>query len=276
MSETLISIEPQPYSASSVYYALNKAPEAAHQSLLGLYALQRKWREAAHYTDHHQAVTTLNWWHHELEATPQKAIEHPALRALYTADWSAKHSETLQMLLHGYMHWHHLNRVEDLAQLQPTIDAIGEEFARLWLMLVNAHVPDELSQSAGRALWWTDHIRHLGHNLNNQRIWIPMQWLKETQTPAHILLSTSSHQNRAQQLKPLLDKLIAHAQAEWTNYQTQYQALSKTQQTSIRSWHTLMNLRADLLTVIAQDPAELFAGLVSIAPLRKWWRVVRS
>ena len=103
-----------------------------------------------------------------------------------------------------------------------------------------------------------------------------MQWLKETDTPAHILLSTSPSQNRAQQLKPLLEKLIAHTQSELANYQTQYRALSKTQQTSIRSWHTLMNLRADLLAVIVQDPAELFEGLVSIAPLRKWWRAVRS
>jgi len=38
MFETLLTIEPQPYSASSVYYALNKAPESAYQSLLGLYA----------------------------------------------------------------------------------------------------------------------------------------------------------------------------------------------------------------------------------------------
>ena len=276
MSETLLTIEPQPYSASSVYYALNKAPESAHQPLLGLYALHRKWREAANYADNHQAVTTLNWWHHELEAEPAKAIEHPALRALYAADWSDKHAEALQMLLHGHMHWHHLNRVEDLAQLQPTIDAIGGEFARLWFMLIHASVPDELIQSVGRALWWIDQIRHIGHNLSHQRIWIPMQWLKETDTPAHILLSTSLSQNRAQPLKPLLEKLIAHAQSELANYQTQYRALSKAQQKSIRSWHTLMNLRADLLTLIAQDPTELFEGLVSIAPLRKWWRAVRS
>lgn len=277
MSEPLLTIEPQPYSASSVYYALNKAPESAYQPLLGLYALHHKWREAANYADNHQAVTTLNWWHHELEKAPEKAIEHPALRALYTADWSNQHAEALQMLLHGHMHWHHLNRVEDLAQLQPTIDAIGGELARLWFMLIHAQVPDELSQSAGRALWWIDHIRHIGHNLSNQRIWIPMQWLKETNTPAHIVLShQSSPQNRAQQLQPLLERLIDHAQTELASYQTHYHALSKAQQTSMRSWHTLMNLRADLLTVIAQDPAELFEGLVSIAPLRKWWRAVRS
>ncbi len=92
MSETLLTIEPQPYSASSVYYALNKAPESAYQSLLGLYALHRKWREAANYADNHQAVTTLNWWHHELEAEPAKAIEHPALRALYAALREAGHT----------------------------------------------------------------------------------------------------------------------------------------------------------------------------------------
>ncbi len=44
----------------------------------------------------------------------------------------------------------------------------------------------------------------------------------------------------------------------------------------VRSWHVLMQLRMDLLRVIQAEPEELFKGLVSIAPLRKWWRVVRT
>lgn len=283
MSESNQAIEPQPHSASSVYYALNKAPEFAHLPLLGLYALHRKWREAANYADEHQAVTTLNWWHHELEASAQTATEHsspsahPALRALHTAHWSNNDGEALQTLLHGHMHWHHLNRVDTLAQLQPTIDAIGGGLAQIWINSLQATVPQEFTQAAGRALWWIDQIRHIGQNLSNQRLWIPMQWLKEAQTPAHIVLSSQlSNQDRAQQIKPLLDRLIQQAHDELNEYRAQYQALSATQKKSVRSWHTLMCLRADLLTLIAQEPSELFDGLVSIAPLRKWWRVIRS
>lgn len=84
MTASQLAIEPQPHSASSVYYAINSALDPIREQLLSLYALHRKWREAANYADNHQAVTTLNWWHHELERSQNQASEHPALRALQT------------------------------------------------------------------------------------------------------------------------------------------------------------------------------------------------
>ena len=279
MTASQLAIEPQPHSASSVYYAINSALDPIREQLLSLYALHRKWREAANYADNHQAVTTLNWWHHELERSQNQASEHPALRALQTSSVSlpTETAETLQTLLHGHMHWHHLNRIDTEAQLQPTLDAIGGSFARLWFELCGVSSKDELTQSAGRALLWTDLLRHLGHNLSNQRIWIPMQWLKDSQTPAHILLKTDMPAtDRTKQLQPLIERISIQAHNELNQYQTHYQNLSKAQQKALRSWHILMQLRMDLLNTIMQEPSELFEGLVSIAPLRKWWRVVRT
>ncbi len=273
------AIEPQPHSASSAYYAINSAPEHAREQLRGLYALHRKWREAANYSDNHQAVTTLNWWHHELERSQNQNTEHPALRALQTSSalLSTTTAEALQTLLHGHMHWHHLNRVDTEAQLQPTIDAIGGSFARLWMDACGVSAEGELIAVAGRALVWTDLLRHVGYNLSNKRVWIPMQWLKDTQTPAHILLKTDqSPSERAQQLQPLITRITDQAKTEFNHYQTHYRQLPKAQQKALRSWHILMQLRMDLLNTIVQEPSELFEGLVSIAPLRKWWRVVRS
>ena len=277
MSELKSLIEPQPHTASSVYYAINKAPEAAQQPLLGLYALHRKWRESANYADEHQAVTTLNWWHHALVAGVDQGHDHPALRAIYSTNWTPEDSDTLQTLLHGHMHWHHLNRVEHLDQLQPTIDATGGALAQLWMRLIGASVPEAYHRAGGRALWWIDQIRHSGHNLSNQRLWIPMDWLKQAQTPAHIVLSTQlSNAERAQQIQPLLAQLMAQARLELTEYHSEYQGLNAAQKKSVRSWHTLIALRADLLQLMEQDPAELLDGLVSIAPARKWWRAVRT
>ncbi len=279
MTATELAIEPQPHAASSIYYAINSAPEHARERLLGLYALHRKWREAANYTDNHQAVTTLNWWHHELERSQNQSSEHPALRAQQSASSTLPHTtaDALQTLLHGHMHWHHLNRVDTEAQLQATIDAIGGSFAQLWMDACAVSATNELTTAAGRALIWTDLLRHIGHNLSHQRIWIPMQWLKETQTPAHLLLKTDQPSSeRAQQLQALIQRIASHAQTELNHYQQQFKQLPQAQRKALRSWHILMQLRADLLPTIAQDPAELFEGLVSIAPLRKWWRVVRT
>lgn len=276
MPETTSTIEPTAYLASSVYYAIKRASESAQEPLHALYALHRKWREAANYSDNQQSVTTLNWWHDELQTEKKAPSEQPALRALQSQGQYANYAETLQYLLHGHMHWHHLNRIETLAQLQPTIDAIGGQFARVWMLICGAQVPEALIQSAGRTLWWIDQTRHIGHTLSQQRQWLPMQWLKDADTPSHIVLQTQlSPQERAKNMSALTTRLIAQAQAEWAEYQSQYERLPHEQRTAIRSWHTLINLRADLLTTIAHEPAELFEGLVSIAPIRKWWRVVR-
>lgn len=104
-----------------------------------------------------------------------------------------------------------------------------------------------------------------------------MQWLKECDVPAHILLKTEQASfERAQQLASLIQKIIAHIGDECAEYQKQYTLLSDEQQNDVRSWHVLIQLRMDLLHVIRAEPEELFKGLVSIAPLRKWWRVVRT
>ena len=280
MTDLTQAIEPQPHATSSAYYALKSAPDAIQPQLFGLYALQRKWREAANYIDNHQAVTTLNWWHAELENSQNQRSDHPALRAIQGEakgyDSSATF-EALQNLLHGHMHWHHLNRVETEAELLPTLDAIGGSFARLWLGFCGINASAELIQSAGRALCWIDLLRHIGHNLSHQRVWIPMQWLKEAQVPAHILLKFNDPaEKRAQYLQPIIERINVQTQAEFAHYLEYYRQLSKAQQKAMRSWHVLMNLRSDLRAVIMEDPSELFKGMVSIAPVRKWWRAVRS
>ena len=81
---------------------------------------------------------------------------------------------------------------------------------------------------------------------------------------------------RAQQLSPLVQKIISQANDECNEYHEQYALLDDDQTDPVRSWHVLMQLRMDLLRVIQTEPEELFKGLVSIAPLRKWWRVVRT
>jgi phytoene/squalene synthetase len=175
------------------------------------------------------------------------------------------------------MHWHHLNRVENLEQLQPTIDAIGGQLANIWLLICGSEAPVSYTQSAGRALWWIDQLRHLGHSISNERVWIPIQWLKECDLPAHILLNTDlTADERAQRLASLVQKIILQANAECQTYHEQYALLDDDQIELVRSWHVLMQLRTDLLHTIRTEPEELFKGLVSIAPLRKWWRVVRT
>ena len=270
-------IEPQPHRASSVYYAIGSAPEPARLRLSGLYAVHRKWCDVANSKDNHQAVTTLNWWHHELEACQKAQTSHPALRAMQSELWRPECAQALQHLLHGHMHWHHLNRIENLEQLQPTIDAIGGQLAAIWLLICGAEAPASYTQSAGRALWWIDQLRHLGHSLSNERVWIPMQWLKDCNIPAHILLNTDfPADERAQRLMPLVQKIISQAKTECNQYHEQYALLDDALIDSVRSWHVLMQLRTDLLHTICAEPEELFKGLVSVAPLRKWWRVVRT
>ena len=94
-------------------------------------------------------------------------------------------------------------------------------------------------------------------------MWLPMDWLRELNLPVNLLLNKSiKADQRAQHGHALTDYLIQHAQAE------QNQITHKTQ---VRSLSTLLTLRQNLLTELQSQPQELWAGLVTISPRRKWW-----
>ncbi len=277
---TQTTIEPQAHPASSIHYAIARAPEQVRPRLQALYALHRKWREAANAADNHFAVTTLNWWHEELQshrAPSSSPSGHPALLVMQPILAQADCADALEQLLHGHMHWHHLNRVDSLEQLLPTIDAIGGQFVRTWLALSEVQVAPDYATHAGRALWWIDQLRHLGHQVKNERIWIPMQWLKHTDVPAHLLLNRQqTPQQRVQQLGKLIQHIHEHTLSEVAQYRAAHAQLSADERKQVRSLHLLMQLRVDLIQEMMSEPAALFQGLVSLAPLRKWWRAVRS
>lgn len=251
-----------PQAASSLYFSLRKAPANTRTALRALYTLHKKWREAAVYKDPHQSVTTLNWWHHELDKARTGEVNHPALIVLTPWLSDERFFDALQGLLHGHMHWHHLTRIDSLAQLQPIIDAIAGNFITTW-QLIHGEFDPAFAQSAGRALWWTDQIRHIGHNLTPSRMWLPMDWLRDLNLPVNLLLNKSlTAEQRAQHGLALTDYLIQHAQTE------QSQIIHKTH---VRSLSTLLTLRQNLLADISSQPQELWVGLVTISPRRKWW-----
>ncbi|TDR30767.1 squalene/phytoene synthase family protein [Hydromonas duriensis] len=273
---------PQP--ASSLFFALRSAPRKQQVPLRALYTLHKKWREASEYVDQHQAVTTLNWWHHELEKTLAGEINHPALIELKPFFSAEDKSPTqffkqLQGLLHGHMHWHHLTRVDTLAQLEPTIDAIAGSFSQAWLGLTYGSDSLELNnyaQAAGRVIWWVDHTRHIGHELTPSRLWLPMVWLKELNLPAHLLLKKDAPiAERSFHGADLMKRLLQQGRSSLSEYEQAYRSLNREQQKTVHSLHVLVELRKRLLDEINAHPAEVWEGVVSLSPLQKWWATAR-
>lgn len=272
-----------PYPASSLFFALRTARHSQQMPLRALYTLHKKWREAAAYTDQHQAVTTLNWWHHELEKVKTGEITHPALIALKPWLTNGNHGDheaffsALQGLLHGHMHWHHLTRVEGLAQLEPTIDAIGGSFAQAWLHIVGLSDQPAHALAAGRALWWIDQTRHIGHGLTPSRLWLPMSWLKELNLPAHLILKKDiPATQRALHGAGLMAMLTQQAHAALAAYNDSHHALSPAQKKPTQSLHALLKMRTLLLNDITHQPNDVWTGLVSVSPRKKWWVAIRS
>lgn len=269
---------PQP--ASTLYFAMRKAPRRTQEPLKALYTLHKKWREASVYPDPHHAVTTLNWWHHELEKALTGEINHPALIALQA--WIKKSSffEALQRVLHGHMHWHHLTRVDTPDQLQPTIDAIAGGFTQAWIALnfapdSNSNHPTDLNEfalQAGRAVWWIDQIRYISRNINPSRQWIPMDWLKQFNIPAHTLLNPKlSIEQRLAIMMPLIDQMSAMVDSAAIQAHGAIKLVSSSDAKSVASARLLLDLRAKLLHDIQEEPLELYKGIVTISPRRKWW-----
>ena len=274
MSELVFQLA-APYPASSLFFTHRTAHRHHRVPLRALYTLHKKWREASVYNDQHQAVTTLNWWHHELEKIKTGEMTHPALIAL--KPWFNKEDDdafltALQGLLHGHMHWHHLTRLDTAEQLQPTIDAIAQSFVQVWLSIVGQTELNAYAQAAGRTLWWIDQTRHIGHSLTPSRLWLPMIWLKELNLPAHLLLNRKlSPTERAQHGNQLMRQLIKTAQHSLAEYHQVYAALSTRSRKAAQSIHALIEQRALLLDEIEQQPQDVWCGLVSVTPRRKWW-----
>lgn len=280
----LISQLAIPHPASSLYFAHRTAPAQQRTALRALYTLHKKWREAAVYNDQHQAVTTLNWWHHELEKIKTGEISHPALIALKpwltltdNKDEPNTFFNALQGLLHGHMHWHHLTRIENLESLEPTIDAIGGLFIQAWLLILGAQSTTEFALTAGRALWWIDQTRHVGHGFTPSRMWLPMDWLKRINLPAHIVLKKNQpFEQRAQHGAGLMALLLEQSQTAFLAYQTQYSTLNKVNQKQIKSLHALLKMRGLLLSEISQRPQDVWKGLVTASPRKKWWAALSA
>lgn len=262
----------RPHPVSSLAFAHKKADQSQRNALNALYTLHTKWREAAVYDDPHQAITTLNWWHHELEKAQRGEISHPALLVLKDPLQESSFFDALQGLLHGHMHWHHLTRIETLAQLEPIIESISASYVSAWQFLTNNVINQDLSRVAGASLWWVDQTRHIGHRLTPSRLWLPMSWLKKLNLPAHLLFNRkNSHTERAQQGAALVQKLTHTAESALIQYQTMYHALPKSAQKSNKPLHALIQQRRLLLDEIKQQPQEVWIGLVSVSPRRKWW-----
>lgn len=274
MSELVFQLA-APYPASSLFFTHRTAHRHHRVPLRALYTLHKKWREASVYNDQHQAVTTLNWWHHELEKIKTGEMTHPALIAL--KPWFNKEDDdafltALQGLLHGHMHWHHITRIEDLTQLEPTIDAISGSFAKTWLSITGAPELHDHALNAGRALWWIDQTRHIGHGLTPSRLWLPMSWLKELNLPAHLILKKNlTPTQRAEHGTKLVELLLQHAQTAMQDYEKSQQNLSPSQKKASKSLHSLLKMRAALLNEINQQPNDVWQGLVSVSPRKKWW-----
>lgn len=261
-----------PYPASSLAIAIRSAAPEQRPLLLALYALHKKWREASVFEDPHHAVTTLNWWHQELENGLHGRVTHPDLLTLKPLLQQKPFHAALQALLHGHMHWHHLTRIETSEQLEPIVDAVGGSFTNVWLMLLGFPSQTKLAQSAGRALWWIDQIRHIGHQLAPARLWLPMSLLKELNLPANVILNRKLPlEQRVIQGKKLFMQLEVIARSALEAYQDVYKSLPKSSQKTATSLHLLMRQRALLLSEMTQNPEDIWQGLVTVSPRRKWW-----
>lgn len=260
-----------PHPVSSLAFAHKKANKQQRPALQALYTLHKKWREASVYDDPHQAITTLNWWHHELEQAQTANVNHPALVVLRPYLKEPLFFNQIQNLLHGHMHWHHLTRINTLADLKPIIESISVSYINAWQILTNNEINTNLSDSAAAVLWWVDQTRHIGHHLTPSRLWLPMSWLKELNLPAQLLFHRKDNLERIQQGKPLVNKLIQTAEAAVLDYHAAYNTLSNSNKKSTQSLNTLVQQRSEILKEIKKRPQDVWVGLISINPLRKWW-----
>jgi hypothetical protein len=78
-------------------------------------------------------------------------------------------------------------------------------------------------------------------------------------------------EQRVMQGKKLFMQLEVIARSALEAYQDVYKTLPKSSQKTATSLHLLMRQRALLLSEMTQNPEDIWQGLVTVSPRRKWW-----
>lgn len=251
------------------HYAIGPADPRLRRELCALFALERGLKKSAFRpADASIAQTRLAWWHDELDRLSRAVPRHPITRALesmvpkYGLDVEIMHAMAEALWLDrtssGYGTFPELERrcLEVESRIIEMATRVCEPAAS---------VPTQFSLDLGVGLALARMICDFGHDVRNQRIFIPRDEIER--------FAISLTDLEGQEMHTCLNYQVARA-IEYIDQALRL--LPSDCEPSQRPVQTLAAINLATLQEFRSLPTDRVSQTVAITPLRMWWIAFRT
>jgi phytoene synthase len=260
-------------SGSSFYYSFLFLPPERRRAITALYAFCREVDDAVDEpSDPAVARTKLAWWRTEIAQLYAGNPQHPVSKALQPAivPYDITH-ERLTDIMDGMEMDLNQNRYLDYAGLKLYCHRVAGVVGLLAAGIFGYRNAQTLDYAArlGLAFQLTNIIRDIGEDARNNRIYIPMDELKQYNVPAADLLNARYSEAFA--------RLMAFQTERARNcYAEAMAALPPEDRRAQRPGLVMAAIYRTVLEEIARDGYQVLDRRTSLTPLRKLWLAWRT
>jgi len=260
-------------SGSSFYYAfLFLAPER-RRAITALYAFCREVDDVVDETSDPQlARTQLDWWREELMRLDAGHPQHPVTRALAPAMQPFGITvKRLNEIIDGMQMDLQQVRYENFAALDTYCYHVAGVVGLLAAGIFGYQDRRTLNyaQQLGTAFQLTNIIRDVGEDARMNRIYLPMDELKQFGVPAADILNARS----SDAFKQLMQFQYDRAQAF---YEKAYALLPTADRRAQRAGLIMAAIYRTVLEEVAHDGFAVLTQRTSLTPMRKLWIAMRT
>jgi phytoene synthase len=255
-------------SGSSFYYSFLFLPPERRRAITALYAFCREVDDAVdEASDAGVARTTLAWWRSELGNLYSGNPQHPVTRALAPAiaPFGLDHVR-LAEIIDGMEMDLAQNRYLDFKNLELYCHRVAGVVGLLAAGIFGYRNPKtpEYAEKLGLAFQLTNIIRDVGEDARKNRIYLPMDELKQFDVPAADILNARESDN----FRRLMDFQIERAERCYAEAMAVLPAEDRRDQ---RPGLVMAAIYRTLLEEIRRDGSRVLSARIALTPIRKLW-----
>ncbi len=276
------------------YYAWLYTPEAHRDLMAALFLIEAELHDSAR-APHEVAHIRLQWWREEIDRLIAGKAQHPATQVLQAAsntrtgrfdaaqrpEASIPVAEQRRSVLDfQLLHEAHLSAAQELANATYETDieltqylcgGLGSLFTMAAQHLAESPTTQLLDAASqlGSFVRQVEILRDLRPDFHHGRLYLPLAKLDELNIEYEALQSDDWPDTFVQLLK-------SRSQQQLAAYQTLREGLLSSEKQALRPLLVLGDLHAQVLQIIARDPATHTRQRVELSPIRKLWTAWRA
>jgi phytoene synthase len=255
-------------SGSSFYYSFLFLPPERRRAITALYAFCREVDDVVDETNELQiAAAKLAWWRNEVANLFAGKAQHPVTKALgvFTEQFSID-AKRLNEIIDGMEMDLTQTRYLDWAGLQTYCYCVASVVGLLAAGIFGYRDARtlEYARELGIAFQLTNIIRDVGEDARKNRIYLPIEDMKNFGVPAADILQSKE--------TPEFKRLMAfEATRAREHYEKAMQALPRSDRKPQRPGLIMAAIYRTLLDEIERDGFRVLTQRTSLTPLRKFW-----